>query len=321
LQLALNKPLNLYRFITFLLMQKILTGFLLVVISFVNAQIGMGTTTPAASAALDISSTTKGLLPPRMTETQRNTIASPDTGLLVYCTDCGTNGGEPQFYNGIAWVNMMGTAAAVSIWPANYVHCDPAKLTRLVEVTNPTTGKIWMDRNLGASQVATSISDASSYGDLYQWGRFADGHQCRNSSVTTTLSSEVVPGHGNFILPPNSPYDWLSTPDTNLWQNVSLINNPCPLGYRIPTEAEFIQERNTWDTKNVAGAFNSLLKLTATGHRRYDTSGLYLRGGNGFYWINGINGSLSRRLNTTSSNVILSSGYRCEGYAVRCIKN
>lgn len=43
-------------------------------------------------------------------------------------------------------------------------------------VTNATTGKVWMDRNLGASQVATSSTDANSYGDLYQWGRAKDGH-------------------------------------------------------------------------------------------------------------------------------------------------
>ena len=37
------------------------------------------------------------------------------------------------------------------------------------EILSPT-GKIWMDKNLGATQVATSSTDAASYGDLYQWG-------------------------------------------------------------------------------------------------------------------------------------------------------
>ncbi|MGA1583494.1 MAG: hypothetical protein ACO4CH_09580, partial [Saprospiraceae bacterium] len=62
-------------------------------------------------------------------------------------------------------------------YPSGYLHCG--SLTAVVEVTNPLTGKTWMDRNLGASQVADSSSDANSYGDWYQWGRFADGHQCR----------------------------------------------------------------------------------------------------------------------------------------------
>ena len=48
-----------------------------------------------------------------MIASQRNAIAAPVAGLIVYCTDCGTNGGEPEFYNGTAWVNMIsGTAAA-----------------------------------------------------------------------------------------------------------------------------------------------------------------------------------------------------------------
>ena len=51
-------------------------------------------------------------------------------------------------------------------------------ITSLVpSVTNSTTGRVWMDRNLGATQVATSSIDEAGYGDLYQWGRRKDGHQ------------------------------------------------------------------------------------------------------------------------------------------------
>ena len=53
------------------------------------AQVGIGTATPAASAKLDISSTTQGLLVPRLTTTQRNAISAPATGLLIYNTDNG----------------------------------------------------------------------------------------------------------------------------------------------------------------------------------------------------------------------------------------
>ncbi|AMR27015.1 hypothetical protein A0257_07765 [Hymenobacter psoromatis] len=67
--------------------------------------IGIGTTTPNASAALDVSSTTQGLLTPRLTASQRGSIASPATGLLVYQTD-GTAGF--YFYNGTAWTALSG---------------------------------------------------------------------------------------------------------------------------------------------------------------------------------------------------------------------
>lgn len=55
-----------------------------------NSNVGIGTTTPVASASLEISSTTKGFLPPRMTATQASAIASPAKSLIVYVTD--TNG-------------------------------------------------------------------------------------------------------------------------------------------------------------------------------------------------------------------------------------
>jgi hypothetical protein len=65
------------------------------------AQVGVGTSTPDASAALEVASTTKGFLPPRMTATQRAAISSPATGMMVYQTD-GTAG--LYVYSGSAWV-------------------------------------------------------------------------------------------------------------------------------------------------------------------------------------------------------------------------
>ncbi|MBS1602685.1 MAG: hypothetical protein JST42_08450, partial [Bacteroidetes bacterium] len=69
--------------------QLILVFFAICVLcAFSRAQgIGIGTSSPNPSAQLDISSTTRGLLIPRMTQTQRNAIAGPAAGLLIYQTD------------------------------------------------------------------------------------------------------------------------------------------------------------------------------------------------------------------------------------------
>ena len=61
--------------------------------------LGLGVSSPDASALLEVSSTTKGFLPPRMTYAQRNLISNPANGLIIFCLDCGLYG-EPQFYDG-----------------------------------------------------------------------------------------------------------------------------------------------------------------------------------------------------------------------------
>ena len=67
------------------------------------AQTGIGTTTPDPSAQLEVSSTSKGFLPPRMTTEQRDLITAPVAGLVVWCSDCASEG-ELQVYNGTAWI-------------------------------------------------------------------------------------------------------------------------------------------------------------------------------------------------------------------------
>ena len=91
------------------IMKHILIALMLLFTSTIFAQVGVGTTTPEASAMLEVKSTSKGFLPPRMTYAERQAISSPATGLIIYCTNCGQ--GEPQFYNGTAWVNMIGGRA------------------------------------------------------------------------------------------------------------------------------------------------------------------------------------------------------------------
>ncbi|MGE4541907.1 MAG: hypothetical protein AB7D35_11655, partial [Bacteroidales bacterium] len=159
------------------------------------------------------------------------------------------------------------------------------------------------------------------YGDLYQWGRDTDGHEKRNSGTTSTLSNSDTPGHGNFITVTSSPYDWRSPQNNNLWQGVSGTNNPCPAGYRLPTEAEWEAERQSWSSSNAAGAFNSPLKLPVAGSRVLSDGSLRNVGSNGDYWSATVDGTYARNLFFRSSDANVGKGLRANGRSVRCLKD
>jgi uncharacterized protein (TIGR02145 family) len=383
-----------------------------------GAGLGVGTIAPDASSLLDVSSTSKGLLAPRMTVTQRNAIVNPANGLIIF----NTTSGCPNYYNNGNWSEWCGSvvnplittlscgtasltgsltsnqaANAVSVsvpysggngaqysaqsitstgvtgliatlsvgyfaagagnlvytisgtptasgtatfaitlggqscsitmsvgvglgqYQAGTVNCAAA--AAVVDVTNPSTGRIWMDRNLGATQVAISSTDINSYGDLYQWGRRADGHQCRTSVITATLSSTDQPAHGNFIISPSGQQDWRSPQNNNLWQGVNGINNPCPSGYRIPTETELEAERLSWSINTSVGAFASPLKLPMAGYRSFSNGSLILVGTYGYYWSSTVSNSYSQYLFFRSTDADVVDYVRAFGGSVRCIKN
>jgi hypothetical protein len=88
-------------------MKKITT--LLVAVLFTATtftQVGIGTTTPNTSASLDITSTTKGLLIPRITAIERDAINSPAQGLIIFCTNCASGEGELQIRLTSSWQNI-----------------------------------------------------------------------------------------------------------------------------------------------------------------------------------------------------------------------
>jgi len=181
--------------------------------------------------------------------------------------------------------------------------------------------KCWLDRNLGAAEVATN--SYNSFGDLFQWGRAADGHHVRTPApdTTNTLSGSDIPGHSNFITNPSTPYDWRSPQNHNLWQGVSSTNNPCPSGWRVPTDAEWETERLSWGSNNAAGAFASPLKLSMGGYRLYTNGSVYHVLSKAYYWSSTVNSTFSRALYFDSSNSSMYDQYRSNGFAVRCIKD
>ncbi len=298
--------------------------FVAIMLSFnsIAQSVGINSTgtAPDNSAILDLSSTNKGFL---ITRVDTASIATPAFGLMTLSPidSC------LYMFSGVSWMGMGGAGSNCSCNCSNIgggggstaVFPCGGTVIPIVEVTNPITGKTWMDRNLGASQVATGTADVDGYGDLYQWGRCSDGHEKRTSGSTTTLSTTDTPGHGDHII---SIPDWRNPGNPNLWQGAAGINNPCPTDYRIPTEAELEAERLTWATNDAAGAFGSVLKLTVGGTRTNTNAAFGAVGSFGYYWTSTVDNATSKALVFNNGfAAVLASGSRAYGYSVRCIKD
>jgi uncharacterized protein (TIGR02145 family) len=215
-------------------------------------------------------------------------------------------------------------------------------------IISPTTGKKWLDRNLGAKQVATAFNDYLAYGDIFQWGRPADGHQLMNwtssttgasvNGTTTTVATSDVPGHNNFIIAPEdgSTYDdWRNNNNGNRWATVS--QGPCPAGWHVPTTSEWrVEISNTQGGTATSGGMTDrntafgLLKLTSAGLR--DGEGAQAgksrnAGTAGYYWCSSLLHDVSFGYNygIALSFVPLSAGVgpnmMSDGYTIRCTKD
>lgn len=197
----------------------------------------------------------------------------------------------------------------------------PDKENTIVVEVKSKTGKIWMDRNLGASAVAKTSLQNSSFGYLYQWGHFSDGHQFRRSKTSKKLSATSSPSNSEFILSAKSPNDWIKAQNDNLWQGVQGDNNPCPAGFRLPTSAEFEEEIATWISKDANGALVSPLKLPMSGYRANSTGEVTDSGFSGDYWTSTTESTYARGLYFDAKSASTDIGGRSVGVSVRCIKN
>ncbi|TVR39282.1 MAG: hypothetical protein EA394_09695 [Bacteroidia bacterium] len=216
----------------------------------------------------------------------------------------------------------------------NYFHCgDDITFTyRGEEVTYGTIergGLCWLDRNLGAdpmpfvpAEEATGNADPRLFGDLFQWGRLADGHQDRESDITDTLSKTDVPGHGDFITAESWPKDWRSPQNNDLWGGVDGANNPCPPGWRLPVSSELQIESQSWVTSNAAGAYASPLKWPVEG-RRSNTGPVSVVGSAGYAWTSTVVENQSHAIGVSYSGLHagMSASIRAGGKGVRCVRD
>ncbi len=202
---------------------KQLISFLFILLFFTSinttAQVGIGTVSPHASAQLDVTSTTKGLLPPRMTTAERNLISSPATGLVIFNTT--TNGLEIK--TSLDWISATADAMpTIQIGTQKWMNknLEVAFYRNGDSIPEVTDANAWAALTTGAwCYYNNDPANGAIYGKLYNWYAVTDPRglapagwhiptDAEWTTLTTTLGGENVagckmktPGTANWTTP------------------------------------------------------------------------------------------------------------------------
>ncbi|MBP6872313.1 MAG: hypothetical protein KBC43_09935 [Bacteroidales bacterium] len=277
--------------------------------------LGVGTATPEVTAIADLSSTSRGFLPPRMTQTQVAAIPAPANGLLVFNTT------DEKYYIYVELVNawkeiLYGSGTIGGAFTCgnsiiiNHVASTVAPVDKTVTygtVTNVPgeTSKCWITQNLGADHEADFATDNTepSAGWYWQYNRMQG---FKHDGTTRT---------------PNTT--WLTPISENAeWQ---LANDPCALllgnEWRLPTY-------NEWYNVDVSGGWNgynatysSLLKLHVSGYLANSSGALQYRGSmTGFWSSSQVDNGFGWGMFIWQMDCYMNSFNKAFGYNARCIK-
>jgi len=269
---------------------------------------------PDGSSMLDIKSTERGFLIPRMTQAQIESISNPANGLLVFCTD------DSKMYSFSAallqWKEVAFGPGIIlppfscgSSMTIDHIAGSVAPVTKTVTygtVTNipgePT--KCWITSNLGADHQATAVNDATEASAGWYW-QFNRMQGYKHDGSTRTPNTAWI----SWI---DEDSDWLTA------------NDPCAIllgnGWRLPTETEWtnVDASGGWTDWN--GPWNSALKMHAAGYLSTSDGSLYSRDTYGSYW------SSTQNSNAFGWELFFGNGlsgmyndYKVYGYTVRCI--
>jgi hypothetical protein len=268
---------------------------------------------PDPSAMLDVKSTTRGALLPRMTQVQISFIVNPANGMIVFCTT------DNKFYAYIASANawkeiLYGTGTLTqnscgSSITINHVAGTVAPVSKSVTYGTVTIipgepSKCWITSNLGADHQATSVDDdtESSAGWYWQFNR-KQGYKNDGTTVTPTWTVSGI----------SESSDWVTA------------NDPCAIelgsGWRIPTFSEWHNVDSIGGWLNYEYAWNSGLKLHAAGFLHPDNGSLNLRGIFGYYSSSTQFDAASNWFLFLSAGASIVANYpKALGFSIRCLK-
>jgi hypothetical protein len=280
-----------------------------------DGNIGIGTSNPAESAALDISSTSRGFLPPRMNTSEIALIQNPANGLVVYNTSDNhlfvytASGNVWKRVSNDATIITPSTCGSSSITVNHFAGAvAPVSKTVTYGLVSGIPGepvKCWITSNLGADHQATVLNDNTEASAGWYW-QFNHKQGYKHDGTTRTPNTTWLSNIENF-------FDWQS------------VNDPCTIelgtDWRIPTYSEWFNVYNIGSWTNWNGPWNSALKMHAAGELDYFDGHLVARGVTGSYWT-------SSNLDQWDAYYIyfgpggfwISTALMSDGYPLRCLK-
>jgi uncharacterized protein (TIGR02145 family) len=251
-----------------------------------------------ASALLDVNSSSKGFLPPRLTTVQRDAIVSPATGLLIF----NSSSNSLQFYNGITWVSVLTPSTTAVFLPTIVIgtqqwmsnNLDVAFYRNGDPIPQVTDAATWSGLTTGAwCYYNNDSTQGSSYGKIYNWYAVNDPRGLARmgwhvptddewTTLTTTLGGAAVAG-GKL-------------------KKAGTLN---------------------WTSPNTAGNNNSGFGALPGGYR--EIFGAYSNINiNGFWWSsteNFLSVPIYRYLEYTNGAIVSNINNKKYGFSVRCIRD
>jgi uncharacterized protein (TIGR02145 family) len=278
-------------------MKILLTFFIaLFFINITEAQnVGIGTSTPQASAQLDVSSTSKGFLPPRMTAAQRSAISSPTNGLLVYQTD---------YPSGLFYFNS-GVWSSVAV-PTHYP-----------SVT--ICSQKWMDKNLDVTTYRNG--DTIAYvTNSTAWAALTTGAWCyyNNDPSTNATYGKLYNWYAVNDSRGLAPAGW-HVPSDAEWTTLET----CLGGSSVAGGAMKVSGTTTWTSPNTGATNSSGFAGLPGGFRNYDGT-FDAVGDFGFWWSSSEYDTAFawlRQLYYANGNFYRTNGSRRHGFSVRCLRD
>jgi uncharacterized protein (TIGR02145 family) len=282
-----------------------------------TAQVAITTDGSSAnnSAMLEVKSTSKGFLPPRMTSIQREAISSPEVGLMIFCTD----DVEIQIYDGTSWVNMAGGAAGFNCGE-NFTDTRDSKTYATVQIGT----QCWMVENLNVGAMINSTNG----------GTNNDGEQTDNSTLEKYCYENNTSNCDTY----GGLYQWN---EAMQYVTTEGVQGVCPSGWHLPTDGEWttlavflggvdiagrkMKESGLehWQSPNAGAANESGFTALPGGYHHHYGSYYDLTSYARFWSSSEFNttDTWSRYLIYTVEDVNRSANNKEDGFSVRCLKD